>query len=113
MYQLFYDKLTGKPLSIQNGNMSIPICEGNIDYQDFLKWNSEQEVPLDLNSTIPVIPPEPAMDVIKEINDLKAQVAIAQSQLSDVQANVNIIAAATNTDISVKPTPVNPKIPGN
>ncbi len=55
-YQLNYDKETGKVISISQCNMSIPLCEANTDYQDFLKWNSEQETPLDLNSTIPIPP---------------------------------------------------------
>ena len=96
MYQLIYDFQTGQVSSIQNGNMSIPLCEGNSDYQDFLKWNSEQETPLDLNSTIEVVPPEPARDLAKEIDDLKAQVSANTD-------NVSAIAVATKTDISVKP----------
>jgi hypothetical protein len=59
MYTLNYDTITGKVCSIQKGNMSIPICEENMDFQDFLKWNAEQAVPLDLNSTITPTPPQP------------------------------------------------------
>jgi hypothetical protein len=49
-YTLNYSERTGKVSSIQKDNMSIPLCEANTDYQDFLKWNKEQTVPLDLNS---------------------------------------------------------------
>uniref|UniRef100_A0A6M3K6Q7 Uncharacterized protein n=1 Tax=viral metagenome TaxID=1070528 RepID=A0A6M3K6Q7_9ZZZZ len=58
MYRLAYCE--GKVHSvIREDGSCIPLVEGNTDFQDFLKWNSEQEVPLDLNSTIKVVPPEP------------------------------------------------------
>ena len=76
MYKLRYDMNTGKVTSITrlSDGASIPLCEGNTDYQEFLKWNKAQETPLDLNSTIPVIPPEPARDLAKEIDELKARI---------------------------------------
>ena len=49
MYKLIYNDRNTVG-SIQKGNMSIPICEDNTDYQEFIEWNKEQEVPLDLNS---------------------------------------------------------------
>ena len=49
MYKLNYGE-NNKVSSIQKGNMSIPLCEDNLDYQDFLEWNKEQKIPLDLNS---------------------------------------------------------------
>ena len=97
MYKLQYDDSTGKVSVIVKDTLTfIPLCAENTDFQDFLKWNSEQETPLDLNSTIEVVPPEPARDLAKEIDDLK-------SQLSDVQNNISTIAVATNTNISVRP----------
>ena len=75
MYKLNYDSLTGKvSCIIKSDKSSIPLCEGNIDYQDFLKWNAEQEIPLNLESTIPVITPEPARDLGKEVDDLRTQI---------------------------------------
>jgi hypothetical protein len=77
MYKLNYSIFDGKVSTIGrlSDNACIPLCEGNTDYQAFLKWNSEQEKPLDLKSTIPVIPPEKPRDLAKEIDTLKAQVA--------------------------------------
>lgn len=50
-YKLNYGE-NGNVSSIQlNDNMSIPISEDNADFIKFLEWNSEQEIPLDLNST--------------------------------------------------------------
>jgi len=57
MYKLNY--FQGKVSSIQLGNMSIPLAEGNTDFQAFLEWNAQQATPLDLNSTIPVVIPAP------------------------------------------------------
>ena len=54
MYKLNYDTETGKVESIQKDNMTIPICEGNIDYQEFLEWNKEQKIPLDINSSLKI-----------------------------------------------------------
>ena len=85
MYELVYG-YNGKVSSIQKGNMSIPICPtvlaldsegnkyvlqaGNIDYLEFLEWNKEQKTPLDLKSTIPVIPPVPPRDLAGEVDTI-------------------------------------------
>jgi len=52
MYQLNYDNRTGKVSSIKclSDSASIPLAEGNTDYQAFLVWNGKQVTPLDLNS---------------------------------------------------------------
>lgn len=52
MYELKYNKIDGKVSSIKrlSDKASIPISEGNKDYQEFLKWNSEQETPLNTDS---------------------------------------------------------------
>jgi len=57
MYTLNYT-VNGNVGSIQKGNMCIPICEGNADYNDFIIWNSQQEIPFDLNSTYTPTPEE-------------------------------------------------------
>ena len=103
MYKLNYSPFTGKCGGVirLSDNASIPLCEANSDYQEFLNWNSEQTVPLDLKSTIPVIPPEKPRDYLAEIDALKIQVAANTDSIST-------IAIATKTDISVKPTPINP-----
>ena len=46
MYKLIYDSLTGLVGGIIKGNMYIPICEANTDYQDFLAWCAEGNTPL-------------------------------------------------------------------
>ena len=79
MYTLSYDKTTGKVVSIIKANSAIPICEDNTDFQDFLKWNAEQETPLDLDSTIEPVVPEKARDLAKEIDDLKARVKVVET----------------------------------
>ena len=70
MYNLNY--INGKVGSIQKENMSIPLCEGNSDYQEFLSWNREQAQPLDLNSTI-AQPPVVLRYLDKEIDEIKAR----------------------------------------
>jgi hypothetical protein len=48
MYKLNYGE-TGKVESIQKENKTIPISEANKDYLEFLKWNREQDNPLDVD----------------------------------------------------------------
>lgn len=76
MYKLIYGVITGKVSGIKRlaDNAQIPICEGNKDYQDFLKWNSKQATPLDLNSTIEVTPQPKPRDLAQELDDLKARI---------------------------------------
>ena len=52
MYQLIYSHNDGKVSGIRrlSDGASIPLAEGNTDYQAFLVWNAEQATPLDLNS---------------------------------------------------------------
>jgi hypothetical protein len=57
MYQLNYDNTTGKVSGIKRNkdSASLPLAEGNSDYQAFLEWNAKQAVPLDIvtvNQTI-------------------------------------------------------------
>ena len=52
-YKLIYGE-DGKVTCIKLDAMSIPIAEGNRDYQEFLEWNKQQKTPLDLKSTIAV-----------------------------------------------------------
>lgn len=68
MYQLNYD-MTGKVSGVKrlSDSASIPFCDGNIDYQDFLKWNKEQPIPLDLNSTIEIPKPDPNIAIKEQI----------------------------------------------
>ncbi len=58
MYELIYN-FDGKVSAIKriSDGACIPICEGNMDYQEFLTWNQVQSKPLDLNSTIEVEKP--------------------------------------------------------
>ena len=52
MYQLIYSHQDGTVSGIKrlSDGASIPLAEGNMDYQAFLVWNREQATPLDLNS---------------------------------------------------------------
>jgi hypothetical protein len=52
MYQLIYSSLNGTVSGIKRNSdgATIPLAEGNSDYQAFLVWNAEQAVPFDLNS---------------------------------------------------------------
>ena len=86
MYELNY--MNGKVCSIQKGLESIPICEGSIDYQEFLKWNSEQEIPLDLNSTIEPVRPEPNPNLIT----LKKYMVDPHSGLPDLETAFQALA---------------------
>jgi len=76
MYVLNYDTMTGKVLNVKrlSDNAYIPLDERNMDYQDFLKWNSKQTTPLDLNSTIEPVKPQPVRDLAAEIDELKTKV---------------------------------------
>ena len=80
MYELLYDKLTGKVYGVKNGVISFGLTEGNIDYQDFLKWNKVQKTPLDLKSTVPIVSPLPVGTVDQRIDKLEARVAILEKQ---------------------------------
>lgn len=52
MYQLIYSHIDGTVSGIKrlSDGASIPLAEGNTDYQEFLEWNAQQAVPLDLSS---------------------------------------------------------------
>ena len=86
MYKLNY-YIDGKVIGIirESDGACIPICEGNTDYKDFLIWNAEQHPPLDLNSTIPVIPPAPARDLAAEITALQKQVSANTSKIATLE----------------------------
>jgi hypothetical protein len=77
MYKLHFNILTRKVDCVirLSDSANISSNEENMDYQDFLKWNNAQPKPLDLNSTIEPVKPQPVRDLAKEIDDLKAKVA--------------------------------------
>jgi hypothetical protein len=85
MYKLRYG-LDGKVAGIGTATDFIPLCEGNSDFQDFLKWNSAQKTPLDLNSTIEVVKPEPARDLVKEMDDLKERLEAVELKAETLEA---------------------------
>jgi len=64
--------MDGKVAGIKRNSdgASIPLADGNTDYQAFLVWNREQAVPLDLNS------------ISQEMLDLRdAQIARQQAKM--------------------------------
>lgn len=78
MYELFYSEETGKISFVRRMSdfASIPLDPDNTDFQQFLIWNDEQEVPLDLNSTIKPIPQEPVETLEEKITRIvKTEVA--------------------------------------
>lgn len=79
MYQLIYSQMDGTVSGIKRNSdgASIPLAEGNMDYQEFLIWNAEQAVPLDLNSVSQAI-----LDV--NAARLVAQAAKAQSIIDNL-----------------------------
>lgn len=81
MYLLNYDPINGKVCTIQKGELIIPIYGSNADYQAFIKWNSGQKEPLNLNSTLEVVTPPHPRDLASEIDELKAQVAILTTKV--------------------------------
>ncbi len=78
MYQLIYSHNDGKVSGIKRSDgASIPLAEGNTDYQAFLVWNAEQAVPLDLNS------------ISQEMLDLRdAQIARQQAKAQAIIDNL-------------------------
>lgn len=75
MYELNYGH-DGRVICIKeiSTGTCISICEENPKYQEFLIWNKAQPIPLDLNSTIEVVKPEPARDLAKEIDLIKVDI---------------------------------------
>ena len=89
-------------------NAGIPISEGNTDYQDFLKWNSEQEVPLDLKSTIEVPKPEPARDIASEVTTIDERVTVLEEEKETLKLQVEALEVSM---IGVKEEPLEEKLP--
>ena len=87
MYKLNFNTLIGKVSSIQfNENTSIPVAEGNTDYQQFLEWNKTADKPLDLKSTIPVVVPEKARDLAKEIDEMKTTLTAVSANIYELKS---------------------------
>ena len=74
MYKINYDSETGQVNTIQKDEtMSLPICDGNMDFQDFLKWNKAQKAPLDYKTPIKVEPPEPQETIEERLKKVEAE----------------------------------------
>ena len=65
MYKINYSPIDGKVNSIQKDNMSIPMCEDNADFQQFLEWNKTGK--LDYKTPIAVEPPAPVETLEEKI----------------------------------------------
>jgi len=85
MYKIIYD-FDGTPACIQKGNMSIPLCPDNTDYQQFLEWNKTADKPLDLESMIPVVVPEKSRDLAKEIDAIKTTLTMISANISELKS---------------------------
>lgn len=103
MYQLIYSHHDGTVSGIRRSDgASIPLAEGNTDYQSFLVWNAEQAVPLDLNS------------VSQEILDQNA--ARAAAQTAKMQAFIDnlpswsVVGGKFDTMSAAVPTATNAKL---
>jgi len=109
-YTIVYNYLDGKPIAIDcpEKRISFPICEANSDYQDFLKWNSEQEVPLDLKSTIEVPKPEPARDLAVEVTTIDERVTVLEEEKETLKLQVEALEVSM---IGVKEEPLEEKLP--
>jgi hypothetical protein len=81
MYKINHDSVTGQPYSIQKGDMSIPICEANADFQDFLKWNVTGK--LDYKTPIKVTPPAPVETLEETLTKIKADIVILKAGKQD------------------------------
>ena len=74
MYKINYSPIDGKVNSIQKDNMSIPMCEDNADFQQFLEWNKTGK--LDYKTPIAVTPPAPVETLEEKITRIvKVEVA--------------------------------------
>ena len=68
MYTLIYDEGTGKVgIIMRDDGTSFPLSEENRFFQEFLIWNAEQDPPLDLDSTIEIVPPEPKTQEVFDV----------------------------------------------
>jgi len=80
MYRLNYlpwDGTIGGVIRLSD-NANIGLSETNPDFREFLEWNKAQKTPLDLNSTIVPVKPEPVRDLAGEITELRDRVAILE-----------------------------------
>lgn len=104
MYQLIYSYENGKVAGIRRSDgASIPLAEGNTDYQAFLVWNAEQAVPLDLNSISQEILDANAARILAQqkkmqaiIDNLPSWSAVGgkfDSMLADAKAATNLAQA--------------------
>ena len=103
MYQLIYSHNDGKVSGIKRSDgASIPLAEGNTDYQAFLVWNAEQAVPLDLNS------------ISQEMLDLRdAQIARQQAKAQAIIDNLpswSVVGGKFDTMSAAVPTATNAQL---
>jgi thiamine pyrophosphokinase len=105
MYQLIYSFEDGRVSSIKRvpDGASIPLAVGNADYQEFLEWNGEQAVSLDLNSISQEILDDNAARILAQkaktqsiIDNLPSWSAVGgkfDSMLADAKAATNLAQA--------------------
>ena len=107
MYELNYGS-DGKVISISKLNTdgsvsSFYLDEANSDFQDFLIWNAEQKVPLDLNSTIPVVVPEKPRDLAVEVTTLDGRVGALEEEKETLKLQVEALEVLSVGVVEEKP----------
>jgi len=76
-YSIEYQWQTGKPIRlVRSDGKLISITDDSPEYQEFLKWNSTQQIPIDLKPTIEPIKPVPGRNLAKEIDVINTKLGI-------------------------------------
>jgi hypothetical protein len=87
-WQLVQPLTTGKPTVVCKELANGTQISCSVEDVEFLEWNSKQPTPLDLNSTIEVVKPEPTRDLAKELDELKAQVTLNTTKITTLEAKI-------------------------
>jgi len=84
MYTINYDP-TGNPISIIKEGKQIPLALGNMDFEEFLKWNEQRTRPLDWRSSI-MVQAQPTKPTIEErIRAIEEKVLQVQEKVTSAE----------------------------